>query len=428
MKRKLLLVATLGVVVIVAIAVLLYGAEAYLASEEWEFELGTTARIERAAQKLGVTSWDKRDKVEVIKSLRDKGRDAHTAMAPSVFVDSNGMQTEEGKIFPFGGISKTTNVLCNEMGEYSIYDSDEHGFNNPLGSWTGKVDVAIIGDSFIHGACLKPGDDIASQLRRTGLRTLNLGMGGTGPVIYSAVLKEYAEPLRPKVVVWGFYAVDIRDSVYESVSLTLMRYLDEPNFSQGLISDQPRVDRLIRDYYETEYQKMLDGLSASRQKRRHYIIVRAIKNGLFLTRLRERLRNLGGRDVVTEGRESEKLELFTRTLRIAKERTEAWGGKFVFMYLPDWYAYGAPYDTYGIKVDSNFLLRQDVLRIAKEMGVPVVDMQAEVFDKQPDPLTLFNWRTYGHYNLQGYTLVAKRLEEFLRAQTNVNAQPHPAVN
>lgn len=426
MKRKLLFAAVLGTAAVVAIAALLYGAEAYLASEEWEIELGTTARIERAAQKLGVTSWDKRDKVEVIKSLRDQGRDAHPAMAPSVFLDSDGIQVKGEKIFPFGGISRTTNVFCNEMGEYSIYDADEHGFNNPLGSWEGRVDVAIIGDSFIHGACLKQGDDIASQLRGKGLRTLNLGMGGTGPIIYSAVLKEYAEPVRPKVVVWGYYAVDIRDPVYERVSPALMRYLDDPIFSQGLILDQPRVDKLIRAYYEVEYQKLLDGLTAARQKRREIITTRLINNGLVLTKLRERLRNLGGRDVVAEGREKEKLELFTRTLRIAKARTEAWGGQFVFMYLPDWYAYGAPYDTYGIKVDSNFLLRQDVLRIAKEMGVLVVDMQAEVFDKHPDPLSLFNWRTYGHYNLEGYTLISKKLDEYLRAQTNVHAQSNPA--
>jgi hypothetical protein len=106
-------------------------------------------------------------------------------------------------------------------------------------------------------------------------------------------------------------------------------------------------------------------------------------------------------------------------LRIAKERTESWGGELVFMYLPDWYTYGAPYDTYGIKVDKNFLLRQDVLKIAKEMGVLVLDVQSEVFDKQADPLALFNWRTYGHYNSNGYDLVAKKLSEFL----NLNTKP-----
>jgi hypothetical protein len=403
--------------VMMAVAVMLYAAEAYLAYEEWEIELGTGGRIRRVAEKSGA-AWDKRDRVEVIRDLRSQGRDAHPAMAPSVFTDTDGIVVNGEKFFPFGGISKTTNVFCNEMGEYSIYESDEHGFNNPYGSWSGKVDAVLIGDSFIHGACLKPGDDIASQLRKTGLRTLNLGIGGTGPLFYSAVLKEYAESVKPRVVVWTFYAVDIRDPVYEKNSPLLMRYLDDRSFSQGLINDQPRVDRLLRSYYETEYQKRLDSLTAARLERRAIITRRLLSNGLALTKLRERLRNLGGRDVVTEGREEEKLLLFEQTLRLAKERTESWGGRLVFMYLPDWYTWGAAYDTYGIKIDENFLLRQDVLKIARQI-VPVVDIQADVFEKHSDPLSLFNWRTYGHYTLEGYRLVSQRLGTFLREQTDV---------
>lgn len=413
MKHRLLLGLTLFTGVVVVITAMLYGTEAWLASEEWEIELGTTARVERAAQKFGV-KWDTRDKVEVIRDLRAQGKDAHPAMAPSVFIEKDGITVKGEKLFPFGAISRTTNVFCNEMGEYSIYDADEHGFNNPHGSWSKPIDVAVIGDSFIHGACLKPGQDIAAQLRQTGLNTLNLGIGGTGPIIYSAVLKEYAEPVRPKVVVWSYYAVDIRDPIAERESPTLMNYLNQPGFSQNLLDKQADVDRLIRAYYEVEYQKRLDELTELRQKRREIITKRLISNGLKLTKLRERLRNLGGRDAVTEGREAEKLALFAQTLKFAKERTESWGGKFVFMYLPDWYTYGAPYDTYGIKIDKNFLLRQDVLRIAKEMGVPVIDMQAEVFDQHKDPLALFNWRTYGHYNLEGYTLISQHLTKSMQ--------------
>jgi hypothetical protein len=389
-----------------------------LAREEWEIELGTGGRIKRAAEKFNAP-WDSRESIEVIRDLRKTGVDAQPAMAPSVLFETDGIKIRNETIYPFGGISRTTVVFCNETGRWSIYNSDEHGFNNPLGSWSGKVDVAIIGDSFIHGACEEPGKDIASLLRKKGFRTLNLGIGGAGPIIYSGVLKEYAEPVRPKIVVWSFYAVDIRDPLSEKKSPTLMRYLNEPGFSQKLIKNQKRTDRLIREYFDYEYQARLDQLTELRKKRRQTIMFRQIREGLILTKLRERLRNLGGRDLVLEGNEIEKLELFKSTLRIAKERTESWGGELVFMYLPDWYTYGAPYDTYGIKVDKNFLLRQDVLKIAKEMGVLVLDVQSEVFDKQADPLALFNWRTYGHYNSNGYDLVAKKLSEFL----NLNTKP-----
>jgi hypothetical protein len=310
------------------------------------------------------------------------------------------------------------------MGDYTIYESDEHGFNNPLGSWKNKINVALIGDSFVHGACVKAGDDIASQLRKHNLNTLNLGIGSAGPLIYSAVLKEYAAQAKPEIVVWSFYAVDIRDPMAEKFSPTLMRYLEDPLFSQNLYSNQAHVDLIIREYYKIAYQKRLDELHELRNNRRKLITNRLIKEGLQLTKLRERIRYLGGRKEVTEGYESEKLKLFEKTLRNAKKQTESWGGKFIFMYLPDWYTYGAPYDTFGIKVDANFLLRKDVLRIAKEVGVPVLDIQAQVFDKSEDPLSFFNWRTYGHYNLKGYTAVSDELYSFLIKENFIKKNAH----
>ena len=417
MKRQSLLSSFIFLLTCTLILGMLWGAEAWLAKEEWEIELGTTARVERAAKEFGV-KWDVRKNVEVIADLRRNGKDAQPVMAPSVFIETDGISILGEKIFPLGGLSKTTNVFCNEMGTYSIYESDEYGFNNPIGVWSSKVDIALIGDSFIHGACVKQGEDISSQLRSIGFKTLNLGIGGAGPIIYSAVLKEYAEPIKPKIVIWSFYAVDIRDSIAEKNSPTLMRYLESTDYSQRLFTNQMRTDRLIREYYKTAYQKKLDELTEQRKTRRIKITTRLIREGITFTKLRERLRNLGGRDLIQEGNEAEKLDLFERTLRVAKERTESWGGKFLFMYLPDWYTYGAPYDTYGIKVDKNFLLRQDVLRITKEMGVPVLDIQSEVFDKHEDPLSLFNWRTYGHYNLEGYTAVSTRIAEFLKEQGN----------
>jgi hypothetical protein len=413
MVRRLVFSAILILFATFVGGVLLYGAEAYLAWEEYDIELGTSERIRQAAEKAGA-KWDSRSQAEVVRDLRAAGKDAHPSMAPSVFVDTDGIEVDGEKLFPFGGLSHTTNVFCNEMGDWSVYESDEHGFNNPAGAWRpGDVDVAIIGDSFVHGACLKPGDDIASQLRRNGLKSLNIGMGGTGPIIYSAVLKEYAEPMRPKVVVWSYYAVDIRDPISEKNSPTLMRYLEDPGFSQHLFDNQPKVDRILRKYFDVAYQKRLDELATLRQNRREIITDRLISQGLRLHKLRERASRFGKRPVVEEGREEEKLALFERTLLHAKRETESWGGKFVFMYLPDWYSYAAEYDTYGIKIDKNFLLRQDVLSIVRKHNIPLLDMQSEVFDKQRDPVSLYNWRMYGHYSLEGYTLVSNRLAQFL---------------
>ena len=44
------------------------------------------------------------------------------------FININGAE-----VFPLAGVANKFTVFCNEMGEYTNYESDEHGFNNPRG-------------------------------------------------------------------------------------------------------------------------------------------------------------------------------------------------------------------------------------------------------------------------------------------------------
>ena len=104
-------------------------------------------------------------------------------------------------------------------------------------------------------------------------------------------------------------------------------------------------------------------------------------------------------------------------MKEAKRTVDSWGGKLIFVYLPTWYAYGSKYDSYGIKVDANYLLRQNVLAGIKELGIPLVDIQSKVFDPHPDPVSLYNFRVYGHYTLEGYRRVTRELEKYIRENT-----------
>jgi hypothetical protein len=75
MKQKTLFHFISASIVLFFTVILLYGAEAWLASEEWEIELGTKLRIERVAEKYGA-KWDKRDKYE--NGIRDGSKKQHT--------------------------------------------------------------------------------------------------------------------------------------------------------------------------------------------------------------------------------------------------------------------------------------------------------------------------------------------------------------
>ena len=55
-----------------------------------------------------------------------------------------------------------------------------------------EFEYVLLGDSFIHGACVNRPYDISSVLSNLSNKTvLNLGYGGNGPLSQYAIMKEY---------------------------------------------------------------------------------------------------------------------------------------------------------------------------------------------------------------------------------------------
>ena len=69
-------------------------------------------------------------------------------------------------LLPLGGVSKKITVGSNEGGEYSVYQSDRYGFNNPDSEWDKKeIKFILVGSSIVHGACVNENDTIGGNLR-----------------------------------------------------------------------------------------------------------------------------------------------------------------------------------------------------------------------------------------------------------------------
>jgi hypothetical protein len=96
------------------------------------------------------------------------------------------------------------------------------------------------------------------------------------------------------------------------------------------------------------------------------------------------------------------LQLFERILAEAQATVKTWEGRVVFVYLPTWERYRIP------ELASKD--RDNVLMIARRLNLHVVDIH-KVFSAHPDPLSLFPFRRYAHYNEAGHKLVG---EEMLR--------------
>jgi hypothetical protein len=362
----------------------------------------------RSGTKFSTGKKDTRSKIEVLEGLRAEGVDAWPHVFAELFKKSNGLLSDKNRIFPLGGISQKTIVYCNESGQYSIYESDEHGFNNPKGLYSkGATKVAIVGDSFVNGACVMPGEDIAGRLRTMGINALNLGNDGNAPLIELALLKEYVGPIHPDIVLWVYYeGNDLFELEIERNTPILMHYLED-NYSQNLLERQDEIDEALIKYVNSQWINELQ---------RHQMYARFIDPSLHeqkletsenrlkilkLGYLRGRLRLLSNR-TQKPGRITNyksQLSLFSEIMAKAHQRTSDRGGKFYFVYLPDIERYASD------NLNGSFFDRDDVLDIVKKLGIPLIDFD-EVLSKHPEPFSLTPFLG-AHYNAQGYKLVSE---------------------
>lgn len=359
----------------------------------------------RLAANAGIT-YDTRHRAQVWKALKNKGINAYPLYNPYDNMDFQGTE-----ILPLGYISNVTTIFCNENGKFIIFKSDEHGFNNPDGLYKeGNIDYVLIGDSFTQGACVDRDENIAGRLMSSGRNVINMGMINSGPPKELAVLKEYAQPFRPKTVFWLFYEGNDHEGLeFEKKSPLIMKYLNS-NFTQGLIYMQKEVDKMILTQLDKEFAGIDNTLNVIEENNRK----NALDNfNLSLSSITlPKLRNLLQKNSKSEC--SSTIDpLFKDIMTEAKRVVNNWDGQLVFVYLP-------AYDRYMKKPDkcrSGFLTteKEGVLSVINRLGIPVIDIEA-VFSSHPDPLENFPFKVYGHYNASGYRVVAEQIEQYMAVQ------------
>ena len=130
--------------------------------------------------------------------------------------------------------------LCNEGYGMIETRTDRYGFRNNDDIWNEQVDVAVIGDSFVHGSCVDDASTISGVLNAKGLSTLNLGLGGNQPFGYMAAITTIVPIALPKHLVLVFYAND-----YEILpKQTYFRELIEA----ALLSPDDFPEQYVRQY------------------------------------------------------------------------------------------------------------------------------------------------------------------------------------
>ena len=388
-------------VLFVTTTILVYAFEAYL-----EFSSDIIQSKRKIAEQMGVP-YDTRTKMAVLKDLNDSGVEAYPNIHPHYLLArpsiQNGFNSRGGKIFPLGGISRKVMVQGNEGGYRMRYKGDEFGFHNPEGVYqNNEIDILMTGDSYTEGWSVKSDKNISAVLRKSGFNVVNVGKSGNGPLLELAALKEYGEPLRPKIVLWIYFTNDIPDLKAEVTSSLLRKYLSEDGFSQNLISRQDEIDSVLIKYLREKMKRRV-----KREKKEDHRVTRILR--LHSIRSKIELITKVAPEPVTE----QELAVFKNILEKSRKMVSGWGGRLYFVYLPVF----AQYST-----GNEDTFREFVLSTVTELNIPVIDIHKEVFASHADPLSLYPFRMLGHYNAEGYRLVAEAIGKRLKIDGTVSSK------
>lgn len=369
---------------------------------------------------------DGRSKLAVIEEARRAGQDVYPATLSTMFFKN--LPVVDGRsILPLSGLAKAQTILCQEAGGWASYQSDRHGFNNPDAVWDQATHIAILGDSFVHGACLGPEQIFPALVRQAFPGTVNLGMSDNGPLLMLASLTEYLPLTSPKAVVWSYYeGNDLYrrsrntywrgDLDHEQEEPTLMAYL-ESGTTQTLTKHETALMAFLRDWLDQQVRIMTAQEAKSDPWRQTWKIWRqrltlqrvlALVKSRFLAADMDGLllRERGRLERDAKGIDSD-LALFERILDKAHRDIASRGAQPIFLYLPSVEAF--------IRPGGGHPLKGRVLSAARATGFAVVDIEAEMRKAaHPESFYAFGARG-GHFSPQGHALVAETL---LRAMAN----------
>jgi hypothetical protein len=362
-------------------------------------------------------AFDTRSKLEVINQLNKQGTYAVPSVSPALLLfDSAGQSrqspiTIDGKeVVPLGGIANTLTVFCNETGKYLRYESDEHGFHNPKGLWqTGHTDIVALGDSFTQGFCVPSEKNFVSLIRERYRTTINLGGSGDGPLLELAKLKEYAQYLQPKIVLWFFFeGNDWEDLPAEETHPLLRAYLTT-NFTQDLRSQQSAIDAALTAWVEKA--KSSDIWRGRADRGLNLRLSTQLLETVKFSSLRHRLSLVTARKAHKPPQELP-VALFVRALAEAHTMVNGWGGTMYFVYLPAGGRYVDPKVVGDYTGSGQYIValnaRDHVLEIVGRLGIPLIDIHTAFRAQSGDPLSLFSFRDpIRHYTELGHMLVAQ---------------------
>ena len=354
----------------------------------------------KVAKKQG-REYDKRSSYEVVKSSVNEI--IYPYIHPSEYINKNGISIDNKKFFPFAGISKSKTILCNESGDWVFYDSDVFGFNNNPSPWEeDNFDAVLIGDSYLHGACVREEFQLANLIKKNKFKILNLGYSGNGTLLNFATLLEYTRDKSFKnIYIFHYEGNDIRNLSQELNSQTLLKYLENTNFTQKLKDKQKYIDSALKIMVKEKISNIEKDKKELNEYKKNSLLFNNynLKSFIKLTKVRSLIFrfNVGHAIILDEKIFTYFSEIMEKTLQYSKSKN----ANIIFYYLPAFERYNSFISEIVLNQEKN-----KIFEVLNEKNIQVVDFSKKFYDLDKNPKKFFPFELFGHYNEIGYKKIA----------------------
>jgi hypothetical protein len=382
-----------------SILIALYSFEIFITYSNFQY---LNSKYEIYKKNTG-SDFDKRNIQQIYDELNIKTDDYSRPVSPYYYIRSYYKNKEiiniENDILPLSSVSNIKTIHCNENGYFSIYKSDRYGFNNPDKEWNNQIEFLLVGDSFVHGACVNRPFDLSSNLRNllkydgyNKKSVINIGFEGSGPLTQYASMREYMNS-NVKNILW-FYSEnnDFEDLRFELHHPILNEYLKNKLFKQNLKNKQNKINKKANEVIFNSLKKERVRKNLNEQ---NFLNIKH-----FL-----KLYNLRGLFIKTSRPMPDKN--FEIIIKSIKELAKQNGSNLYFIYIPE-------YGRFVTNYDNNPYL--SVKKIISKHNIDFIDFNKFLSDKE-NPRKFFPFEQYGHYNKQGYRVIAEEIYRYIKNES-----------
>lgn len=187
-------------------------------------------------------------------------------------------------VAPLGAQPNTDVYYCNEGYGQVEYKTDRFGFRNSDSIWKSKPDAILIGDSFVHGACVSSDNTISGVLNNAGMRSINLGTGSNGPIHYGAIAKNFIRVTKPKFAIMVFYPNDNVDGDESSI-FNKLYFEENRNYFDKITGSDFELSTQLAGVYR-ESKMVLSELSRGIEDKRARAKIECSKTNSFVGKVR----------------------------------------------------------------------------------------------------------------------------------------------